>query len=121
MPRRVVIEYRGAAIVVEYRPELVEDAGFLSLVEQVRIRNDVRLHARALSLVLVSWTVERDGRPVPITEASIEPLPLPLTAAIVRGIGDDCARMRRAAALGALGVRSSALGVRSSRKENRRP
>ncbi len=101
MARRVALEHRGERIVVEYRPELFEDARFRALVDQVLIRNDVHLHARALSLLLASWSVARGGRAVPITEDVIVELPLDLTAAIVRAIGDDGGRMKVTGQLGA--------------------
>ena len=92
--RRVGIEHPVGGVVVEYRPALFADPAFLLLVERVRIGNDVRLHARALSLLLASWNVTRYGQPVPITEEAILGMPLALTTAIVRAIADDGERLR---------------------------
>ncbi len=86
---------------VEYRPELFGDAGFRALVDQIRIRNDIRLHARALSLLLVSWDVAMEVHSLPITEDVIMDLPLELTAAVVRAIVDDGGRMKVTGQLGA--------------------
>ena len=101
MARRAAIEHEGARIVVEYRPELFDDPGFRALADRIRATNDVRLHARALSLVLVCWSVTRAGRPVPIAEQSIADVSLALTAAIVRGIAADVVRMKVHAPFGA--------------------
>src|SRR3712207_8100890 len=45
--------------------------------------------SRALALLLVSWSVAREGRSIPITEQAIAELPLPLTTAIVRAIRSE--------------------------------
>ncbi len=116
MARRAVIEHRGAGIVVEYRPEFFGDAGFRALADQIRATNNVRLHARALSLVLVSWNVTRAGATVPITEQSIADLSLELTAAIVRGIAADVMRMKAMPSLG-----PPLPWIPRSRKEDGRP
>ncbi len=116
MPRRAVIEHRGAGIVVEYRPDLFADAGFRALADQILATNNVRLHARALSLVLVSWNVTRAGRPVPITEGSIADLSVDLTTAIVRGIAADVMRTKAMSSLG-----PPLPWIPRSRKEERRP
>jgi len=90
--KRVRIPFGEDVLEVEYRPDAVTPRMVIQVDEAKKPAEQMRAVVEALSRILVSWDlIGEDGKPYPITKASLMDLPLFFLAQVFQAVTEDMA------------------------------